>query len=145
MTFVLKQAENKEQLHGELPGEDSRTKKSSATRQSEKKKFIKTKFTSNNCLVPEALERAAKRKAGDSSLAQRCVLPDPTLQPWKLFQGKTSTLRVLTGLLPWGLWGRGTDCRAKSEVKTLKSRCPSILEGAQQGETMLSRIGGLPN
>lgn len=110
-----------------------------------KKKFIKTKFTSNNCLVPEALERAAKRKAGDSSLAQRCVLPDPTLQPWKLFQGKTSTLRVLTGLLPWGPWGRGTDCLAKSEVKTLKSRCPSILEGAQQGETMLSRIGGLPN
>lgn len=144
MTFILKQAENKEQLQGELPGEDGRTKKSSATRQSEKK-LIKTKFTSNNCFVPEALERAAKGKAGDSSLAQRCVLPDPTLQPWKLFQGKTSMLRILTGLLQWGLWGRGTDCLAKSEVKTLKSRRPSILEGAQQGKTMLSRIGGLPN
>ena len=44
MTFILKQAENKEQLHGELLGEDGRTKKSSATRQSEKKKIHQNKI-----------------------------------------------------------------------------------------------------
>ena len=107
MTFILKQTENKEQLQGELPGKDGRTKKSSDTQQSEKKKTIKTKFTNNNWLVPEALERPAKRKAGGSSLVERCVLPDPTLQPWKRFRGKTFMLRILTRLLQWGLWGRG--------------------------------------
>ena len=88
-TEALSIRKNK-QLKGALPGEDGRMKKNHRLTvlryPTKRKNFIKTKFTSTNHLVPEALESAAKRKGQEiSSLAQRRVIPDPTLNPWKLF------------------------------------------------------------
>lgn len=74
------------QLKGALLGEDGRMKKNHRLTvlrfPTKRKTVIKMKFTSTNHLVPEALGSVAKRKGQEiSSLAQRRVVPDPTLNP----------------------------------------------------------------
>ena len=64
MTFILKQTENKEQLQGELPGKDGRTKKSSDTQQSEKKKNHKNKIHQQQLACARSTGKASQEKGG---------------------------------------------------------------------------------
>lgn len=106
-----------------------------------KKKFI-NKIHSNNCLVPEALERASQEKGGRFQFWRKDVLPDPHPSALEAFPWKDIHAENSHGSCNGGCGGEGTESLAKSEVKTLQEqKSQHTRRGYDRRKLMLSRTG----